>query len=845
MVKKALKIVTAMFCVFLVAGCSAKLNILGSPSNSDTEPENTELPTTGTVAKRIELKTTISRDLEEDVRSSIQASNGKIYSVGFFKSEPAMWAANSDGTLDTSFGKNGFLNLTVDNESYRGRTFIAVVGSRLLVTSSIGRYFEETEESVYYVRVDAFNFSGDVDTTFATNGVFEIEKTDYIYSDGITADSQGRLYLPYYSRETNPARAYVMRLSSSGALDVSFASAGIKTLPVLDSSVDNFVRGITFDESDNVILHGTYGALKSMLWKIDTSGNAINSFGSSGIVDLGTMPEIAGLRYANSKLWIAHHNGTTGHYRGVSAISRLNSNGSMDTTFNGTGKLVLATLGGTAYTNINTQNVDIVGLGPIESDGSVLVVAEGATYACFGCEIIERTFYALRVTNSGTVDTTYGVSGYASKTLFLTEQRGQLILKQSDGSYILPMTLGRTENSTQLNMAFWKLNSSGTDTSFGSGGVNEWSQTTTSEEYDYTEMITDEAGAIYVVSAFERGRLDPITYVKKYNYDGNLITSFGTNGLLELGNRNIQGMSLLNGSLYLLDDSFKLISYTLNGQLRTTWGNSGEVQAFPGYTIDSFMFVSMMSHQGGIILATSHVENYSREGIIMQRLSSTGAPDVSWGTDGIRYTVTTDKSLIEEKTFPVLDDGSFFLVYEEYEGTLDILKFNASGVLDTNFASSGAIQLPQKTDSWNSIGGLVVKNNKLYLNVAKQAVDHSWSGNCFSRYSLDGIKDTSIPGGEWCTDTHGIAGETSNVITFRIVDDDSVQILYEWWNENNSTEGKAFKRYTLSTGDLEFSKDFALEEDAEAEISGYFINNSTYLSFQQRADELETIVLYK
>lgn len=177
-----------------------------------------------------------------------------------------------------------------------------------------------------------------------------------------------------------------------------------------------------------------------------TAGTINTSFGTNGITNTA-------ISYANNyakkellqtdgKIIIIGYNGNAG---GV--ITRYNANGTLDTTFNGTGR---------QFTDVYFANA------ALQSDGKILLTDYNKVY---------------RYNINGTLDTTFGANGvYTYSVPTGTSFSINNIAVQSDGKIVLSAYEDLyLNNVSNVNFAALRLNSNGTiDTTFnGTGKVTK------------------------------------------------------------------------------------------------------------------------------------------------------------------------------------------------------------------------------------------------------------------------------------------------------------------------------------------------------------------------------------
>ncbi len=166
----------------------------------------------------------------------------------------------ANGTLDTSFGTNGILNLTDEDD---GTT-------RLFIDSQNKIYIGTASEKIIKL-----NANGSYDTSFGTGG--KSNTSFSIHDFKLTSDNKiiacGYLF-------PNFSTGYIGRFNANGSKDGSFGNNGIVTI----SNILPF--GIT-NSTDNIFITGQQGS-DCFLAKLSNAGVLDSDFGTNGIATLNS-----------------------------------------------------------------------------------------------------------------------------------------------------------------------------------------------------------------------------------------------------------------------------------------------------------------------------------------------------------------------------------------------------------------------------------------------------------------------------------------------------------------------------------------------------------------------------
>jgi len=353
-------------------------------------------------------------------------------------------------------------------------------------------------------------YPGDLDTSFGTNGevITQISGEAHavaIQPDGkiVTAGHNTQFNIPIGS---SPAEFVLTRFNPDGSIDITFGNSGIVTTDFSNTS-DDRAFAVVLQPDGKIIAAGTAsGPLWSFaLSRYNTDGSLDVSFGSGGKVttDFGGL----GSAYAivlepDGKIVAAgqHFNVISGF-----ALARYNPDGSLDTSFGSGGKVT---------TDVNSLN-QILAL-VLQPDGKL--VAAGFS----GIGFSDNADFALaRYNPDGSLDTSFGAGGIVTTDFNGVGDAALALVLQPDGK-LVSAGYAYTGIFSQLQFALARYNPDGSlDTSFGSGGK----VTTDFSGYGLAyAMVLQPDGKI--VAAGTSGDFA----LARYNPDGSLDTIFGNGG---------------------------------------------------------------------------------------------------------------------------------------------------------------------------------------------------------------------------------------------------------------------------------------------------------------------------
>lgn len=303
--------------------------------------------------------------------------------------------------------------------------------------------------------------------------------------------------------------------NTSGVLDTSFNSTGTNTTLI---GAGSLAHAVTIDSSGNYVTAGiavVSGTPVTALARYTSAGILDSTFGTGGVTttQIGNSSDgYAVALQSNGQIVV----GGFSNVSGVSnfAVARYNSsNGSLDTTFNSGG-----TLPGTVTTAIGSQ-ANAYALA-IQSSGAI--VAAGTS---------NNAFALARYTTGGILDTTFGSSGIVT-TAITGASNAQIngMVLQSNGQIVVVGFAGN-------NLAVARYNTNGTldTTGFNSSGSQPGVVTTTFGDFAVGTCVTLNSSSQIIVGGYS----DQGAFVARYNTNGTLDTTFGTNGFTSFPNSSV------------------------------------------------------------------------------------------------------------------------------------------------------------------------------------------------------------------------------------------------------------------------------------------------------------------
>jgi uncharacterized delta-60 repeat protein len=362
-------------------------------------------------------------------------------------------------------------------------------------------------------------------------------------------------------------------LSQSGSLDSTFSDDGIIVMDI-GANVPDILFDIAIQE-DQKILAGGHSGGDFVVVRFLPDGTPDLDFGNSGIakVDFGqSAAYFHGMTIqTDGRIILAGEYSLSNN--SDFALARLNTDGSLDSTFGEGGKVITDLGSPSDYAN------DVV----VQSDGKIIAAGK----VIFG-DIATANFAMIRYESNGEVDTDFGVDGIAI-TSIRDEDEAQEIVILPDGRIILG---GFAAVMATGDYAMVRYLPDGTeDKSFGTGGKVVTDLAGIGNSDFETCMLVDQNGKILLAGAANYNFFGAGSDlgVVRYDSEGNLDPGFGIGGIyiLNLGGvEEIQDMVQQPDGKYLLAgktdaigviNKWLLVRIVEEGGLDTIFGNHGLV----------------------------------------------------------------------------------------------------------------------------------------------------------------------------------------------------------------------------------------------------------------------------
>lgn len=407
--------------------------------------------------------------------------------------------------------------------------------------------------------------AGSLDPSFGTNGIVA---TSLRSASAMALQSDGKIVLAGLGDFGDGVADTLVRLNTNGSLDTSFGTGGIANFtPINDGSAPNGFFAMAIQPNGEIVAaevttteQGGYTNFVQVA-RVESNGTLDTSFGNGGFTTttaiVFTPYNVSGTRALALAL---QNNGSilvASSYSNL--MARFTYNGQLDTTFGSGGLVNLADQG----PNTSFAPTQIV----VQANGKILVASGGVTPT----PLVQAGTISLYNSN-GSLDSALGSAGTAASVA-----SASALLQQTDGKVVVAGSLTSKLNlppaSSAVGFGLVRYTSSGViDKSFGKGGVAVADFGTNAPLSGAFAVAVQSNGELVAGGAAAQGPFNlsfnsPFA-LARFTSSGALDNSFGSGGLvattLVSGNSNVY--SYVNGLAIQSDGKIVAAGNTLVGQ---------------------------------------------------------------------------------------------------------------------------------------------------------------------------------------------------------------------------------------------------------------------------------------
>ena len=648
--------------------------------------------------------------------------DGKILMAGTTGNDFVIVRYNPDGTLDSAFDGDGKLFTSIGNSISRATSIAIQNDGRIVVggTSVVVPPYSD-------FAVVRFNMDGRLDSSFGGDGIVTTDiglgTEDLLRSLAIQSDGKivvaGSTEIPVGG--LFGGHLAVVRYNADGTLDYSFGGGDGKTATHPGRAYSVAIQ------SDGKIVVAGWGRLNTSVFvfavmRHNSNGALDSSFDGDGYLDMpGTANSVA-----------IQHDGkivTTGTAQGTSyqdsdfILVRFNIDGRFDSSFSGDGQVKGHYPSGiTEYRCIATQ-----------SDGKILVggrtVGNPNDLPTDPYDLDNYHFALARYNADGSLDETFDFDGRVAHEIEYNDDAIHSIAVQADGKIV---AVGRANmwRETYTRFALTRYHSNGVlDRSFGNFG-NGIITAVIENFYGYASSVAVQKDGKIVVAGNEFA-LGPV--LLRYKTDGKRDNTFDTDGKVitpvQLSDGNLlaiqnDGKILVAGSYYTGKDyDFAVVRYNNDGSLDVTFDGDGILTTDFDNSPDGCRSIAIQN-DGKIVVGGSSNSNFA-----LARYNLNGSLDSTFNGNG-KLTTSVGSFL----SIAMQTDGKIIAAGSK-TGELILVRYNPDGALDSTFSGDGKVNSSLGENAFYRAA--TIFKNDIYIAGGLQDLTRS---GFVAAYLLDAVK---------------------------------------------------------------------------------------------------------
>jgi uncharacterized delta-60 repeat protein len=559
---------------------------------------------------------------------------------------------------------------------------------------------------------------GTLDTTFGTGGkVIAAIAGNSEYGTAVAIQSDGKIVVAGSCFENGTSDFCVLRYTAAGALDLSFSTDGKVITPV--SAGDDVARGVVVQSDGKIVVAGhcgiTLAPREFCLVRYDSSGAIDTSYGTAGKVftSVGGAAALAfgtALQSDGKVLVVGSCNTSV-------CAARYNTDGTLDTGFDGDGKLI---------STISSFIEPAAAIG-VQSDGKIILAG-----GCYDAVRAATDFCAVRYQTNGSVDATFGVSGkVVTQMVPLATSRYDLVHSvafQSDGKIILG---GKCYDGVYTDFCAARYLPNGAiDTTLDGDGRVFVTIAIDSFEVPIALALQSDNKIVMAGDCWNGSLFNFCTI--RLTANGSFDTTFSGDGKAE----NTVGSSRMRALLVQPDQKILhvggrssevyVLRYNTDGTRDPDFGISGDRSTFIGGGFESASALAVQPD--GKALTVGYCYDGIHANLCAARFASNGSLDATFNTNGkLLFDITSGSSALT--AVALQSDGKSVLAGYCHTGSnydFCAARLNIDGSFDTTFSVDGILSEAIGTSDDLASGVVIQPDGKIVI-----------AGRCFNGANLD------------------------------------------------------------------------------------------------------------
>lgn len=634
----------------------------------------------------------VTTDLEGDAQAVALQANGKIVVAGGSSGAFLLMRYNSNGVLDPNFDGDGIVITQVG--IFGGAKAVAIQADGKILAAGTS-HAQSGGDRFSLVR---YKLNGSLDPDFGSGGISIIDFSGWIEeANAMALQPDGKIVVAGSNLSSSSQRNFALaRYLSNGSLDPSFDSDG-KVTTDFGGGYDQ-ANALVIQPDGKIVAAGSNDD-RFALVRYKQNGGLDATFSGDGKVSTnfttGWDSANGVVLQSNGKIVAVGANSIT------FALARYTRSGTLDSTFDGDGKLT------TPIGNRRDSGRAMV----LQPDGKIVVAGYSNTSCLESCA--GDDFAVIRYNSNGSLNLSFSGDGKVTTHIGGDRDRANAIALQADGKIVVAGNDGSSVSDTP-------------------------------------------AGQFTLIRYRSNGSLDPT-----FDTDGKVVTQMGqwsfANAIaIQPDNKIVvAGEAAIAGEGY--NSGFALARYRSNGSLDPGFGNGGKVTTdFNNDYLDSAYAMAIQA-DGKIVLVGYTYTDDQDYNFALARYKGNGGLDPDFGSGG---KVTTDFDGHSDSAHAVaLQVNGRIVVAGASNGDFILVRYRSNGNLDTGFGSGGKV-ITDFDGGDNSAQGIAIQaDGKIVV------AGMSNNRFALARYTISGSLDPTFgSGGKVVTSFSGNTGAYAVVL---------------------------------------------------------------------------------
>lgn len=538
-----------------------------------------------------------------------------------------------------------------------------------------------------YIYLTRLNTNGTFDNSYGGDGkiLFTTDGLSSRYLCG-AMQADGKLVIG----ATAASHFLILRFNMNGTADNSFDADGKATIAV--DAASDFAKAIAIQPDNKIVIAGMSGIAENYYYsvlRLNSNGSLDNSFDADGKTFFTVSPagydEAAAITINSGKMILTGYSRNTGDFD--FSVVRLNNDGSMDAGFDGDGKLLLPVQPGS-----DDRPTDIA----VNGNNKILI--------CGYSEDATEDFIVVRLNTDGSIDDGFDVDGKAIIHVSDDRDYAYRLVVQPDNKVLVAGNT--TLVSRDVDYSIVRINNNGTlDNNFDGDGIKIFTiMANGNDRCTGLQLLPN--GEILITGNSYSNVVDVAEY---YNYsaallnsNGNFDNSFDSDGklLIDPGTIDDAANAVIiqaNGFIVTAGKSFyseyrtysPFLRVKKNGNTDNNFDGDGKAAL---YTLSAYEANGIAIQADGKIVAACTGTDGADTTFSVSRLNADGSPDVGFGSSGIKkIDITTYFSTAT--CVAIQADGKIVAAGYAKNGfgtaSMAAVRLNTDGSLDNSFDVDG------------------------------------------------------------------------------------------------------------------------------------------------------------